>query len=210
MMEINHKDSERMVHAFAARVNRRLAALPKVMMSHEDVVQELWIAWCKARDRFDPSRGIPWPAYLHNGMRLHINRMIETHISRLGAKAFAFSLDSTIEGTENATLAEIIPSDDILPEYRIEERSNYREAMRLMSDPAKMFVSILNDQPQELLNEVLVAQDKAEYAAKIGAPFNAPLRITAHMVFNLMGVSQIERTRIRKEVSEIGMRISDG
>ncbi|MDE4297054.1 sigma factor [Phaeobacter gallaeciensis] len=209
---IDMKESERMIRALAGRVMRRLRAIPQSVMSFDDVEQELWIAWCKARDRFEPSRGIPWQAYVQRGMKQHINRVIEAQIERFEGQTFAVSLDSKASSfgdTEDGpTIGEIIASDAPLPSDEAEWESNYNKAISVMSDRAKIFVSLLREQPPELLNEVLVAQDKAEHAAKLGAPYNAPRRITSAMVFDLMGAPRTERTKITREVEQLGARLS--
>jgi DNA-directed RNA polymerase sigma subunit (sigma70/sigma32) len=205
---IDPKESERMIFALAHRVKRRLQSLPQSIMSYEDIEQELWIAWCKARDAFEPSRGIPWAAYLQRGMRQHINRVVEKNIERFEGQTFALSLDESFGEDGDTTLGEIIPAADPLPCNVVEGKSNYEKAMSVMSGRAKVFVLLLNEQPKVILDEVLMAQDKAEHAVKLGAPFNAPRRITAMMVFDLMGASRPERARITREVEKIGMRLS--
>lgn len=199
-----------MVHALAHRVRRRLATIPQAILSYDDIVQELWIAWCKARDRFEPSRGIPWPAYLQRGMKQHINRVVDVHIERFEGQTFALSFDASASGgfDMDCALRDIVPNKDPLASDIVEAESNYDMAMAIMSDQARVFVSLLKEQPPQLLNEVLMAQDKAEHAATVGATYNAPQRITATMVFDLMGLTRTERSKVTKEVEKMGTRLS--
>ena len=204
----DHKEDERMIFALTYRVVRRLQSLPQVVMSKEDIEQELWIAWCKARDAFQPSRGIPWAAYLQRGMRQHINRVVDVQIERFEGQTFALSLDAQFGDDNSLTLSEVIPSAAPLPCEEAERESNYQRALDELSGRAAQFVILMHAQPKILLNEVLVAQDKAEQAVKLGAPYNAPRRLTTAMVFDLMGAQRSERTKITKEVERVGMRMS--
>ncbi len=208
----DHKEDERMIFALTHRVVRRLQTLPQVVMSKEDIEQELWVAWCKARDAFEPSRGIPWAAYLQRGMKQHINRVVDVQIERFEGQTFALSLNQSVNPTggydREDSLEDVIPGDTPLPCEEAERESNYRMALTVLSSRAKIFVTILKDQPEDLLQEVLIAQDKAEHANKLGAPYNAPRRITTAMVFDLMGAPRSERTKITREVEQLGIRMS--
>lgn len=204
----SHAEDERMIFALAHRVVRRLSAIPQVILSYQDIEQELWVGWCIARDRFSHSRGIPWPAYMQRGVKQHINRVIEKQLERFPEQTFALSLDKDMLDEEGTSLSNIIPSSDPTPDVIAERNSNFDHAKSVLSERASIFVSLLSEQPPELLQEVLIAQDKAKHAEALGAPYKAPKRIVANMVFDLMGASRSERTKIIKEVEQIGERIS--
>jgi DNA-directed RNA polymerase specialized sigma24 family protein len=200
--------SERMIRSLANKVVNRLATIPQKVFSREDIEQELWIAWCKARDKYEPGRGVPWQAFLQRGMKNHINREIEKHVERFEGQTFALSLDMQAGEDNESTLSEVIPSPDPMPHERTERASNYAMAMELLSDRAKVYVSLLHDQPPELLHELSMMHDKAEQAVKVGAPFNVSRHITSRMIFDLMGAERNERSKIKKEVETMGMRMS--
>lgn len=201
--------SRRQVRRLAYRVMRRLSSINAPIISQSDIEQELWVGWCKARDVFDPERGVPFAAFAQRGMKQHINRYIERHIERFEGQTFALSLDANcFENGEDTTLGEAIASDNPEPHKISEQLSSFRASYRRMSPKAQTFVRILNDQPQELLQEILMAQDKAEHASKLGAPYVQQRRITSKMVFDLMGLSRTERVKIMAEVESIAERAS--
>jgi DNA-directed RNA polymerase specialized sigma24 family protein len=212
-MQENYADpkrSEHLVRSLRAKVQRRLSSISTPVMSGEDIEQELWIAWCKARDSFDPDRGIPFGAYVWRGMMQHINRQIERHISRFKGQTFALSINAgrlSDDGEMNEGIP--IPDKDIGQEEKSIRRSCYRRAIKKLSPDARTFVRILDEQPPEILQEVMLATDKEEHAKNIGAPFVNPRRITSKMVFDLMGLDRSERRGILKEVKEMGVNLSN-
>ena len=206
------KESAKAVSAFAGRVMRRLAKTD-VSTSREDVEQELWIAWCVACQNYDPASGVPFLAYLRNGMRLHVNRWVEKHFERRQQELFALSFDMKGEGSEDdtecGTLNDIIPSAAPAPDAAIEHRSAVSWAMSRLSPRAQMFVSILESQPVELLDEIHKIESRVEYARERGIPAYFSHRLTAAMVFDLMGADRVERVRINKELGQLAEKVEE-
>lgn len=207
--EFDLTQSEKVINRFAFRVQRRIRTLPQGVMSLDDIKQELWIAWCKARDNFEPSRGIPFEPYLRRGMINHINSVIKTQIEKFPEQTFALSLDAKV-GDEDMTLMDVIPSSEKTAESFAEELSNWNKGISVLSPRAKLFVSILESQPEELLQECLLGGHKKAQAVKVGAPYVNQIRITSQMVFDLMGASTSERRKIVMEVERVGAKLSNG
>lgn len=206
----DYKTSERQINRFTNRVVRRLQSISQAILGKQDIEQELWVAWCKARDSYDCESGVPWQAYLQRGMMNHINRVVEKNLERFSGQTFAFSLEAPMSNEEGdgQSLSDIVPSDDMLPSEQIERESNFEYALSVLSDQAKTFVSILKEPPVEVLNEVQMGKDKAEFASKIGAPYATPHHLSSAMIFDLMGANRTQRTKIKKELVDIGIRMS--
>ncbi len=206
--QIDMKACERMVRSLSYRAMRRIPRAS--FLSREDLEQELWCALCKARDAFNPALGIPFGAYAYRGMLQHLNRYIEKHIWRFAEGTMALSLDAemTTEDGSTATLGEAIASDAPPVIKGITEESNYKMALSRLSPRAQKFVAILHEQPEAIIREVMLGEDKLEHAKKIGAPYLPPKRITASLVFDLLGAGTTERRKILTEVEDMGMRMS--
>lgn len=205
---LDHEASAKIVRAFAARVRRRLRSLPRAVMGNEDVEQELWEAWCIARDNYKPDMGIPWAAYLRRGMMNHINSRIDRHIGRFPEAAFALSLDASVGDEEGQTLAEVIPSDIPDASAAVEERSNYEAAKAILSPDAAMFLKILYEQPDELLQEVQKADDKKEMADQLNLPFAVSRRVTRSVIFDVMGISGRRKNEVIKEIQSLEVELA--
>jgi DNA-directed RNA polymerase specialized sigma24 family protein len=202
----NYQASERLVHSLANRVVRRLRSIPQKVMSKEDIEQELWVAWCKARDSYSSDYGVPFAAYLSRGMKLHINRVVEVQIERFKEQTFALELDRPMDSAdgEGGTLMDVIPSDTVGADEYVERNDTFQRAIETLSDRARIVVTLLNDQPQELLGEALLSQKKAEFSRTLGAPFLPTMRITTSMVFDLIGANRSERRKIMLEIKSLG------
>jgi DNA-directed RNA polymerase specialized sigma subunit len=175
-------------------------------MSKEDIEQELWVAWCKARDSYSSDYGVPFAAYLSRGMKLHINRVVEVQIERFKEQTFALELDRPMDSAdgEGGTLMDVIPSDTVGADEYVERNDTFQRAIETLSDRARIVVTLLNDQPQELLGEALLSQKKAEFSRTLGAPFLPTMRITTSMVFDLIGANRSERRKIMLEIKSLG------
>lgn len=202
------RDSEKTINSFANRVGRRLLAAGAPSHLMQDVKQELWIAWCKARDSYDETREASFKTYLWNGMRLHINRWVEENVSKRHGEVVALSLDAEMLGEdEDAKLSDVIPADDPLQDEIVEREDVWRYALRRLPPRARQFIQLLRDPPQCLLEQVRQIQAKAEYARSLGITMPTTSRVTTSMVFDLMGATRVEKMKIAAQIRKVGERM---
>lgn len=203
------EECERLVNALAARVYRRLRAACGRVFSMEDIRQELWIAICIARDNFDESLGVKFSTYAWRGMILHVNRWILNEFERNKEYNYALTLDGTAgEDSELALKDAVADENAVDPAQSAERESCYAEAMRNLSPRAQICLRILNDTPLEMVEEMRKLSFKADYARKRKVAFAMPKRLSFSMVFDVMGASRPERTKIMRELETVAARIS--
>ena len=203
----NPKDSAAAIRAFASKVYRRCRAAGASTLSLEDIEQELWIAWCKACDAYDPSHGAAFSTFLHRGMQLHINRYVEQQVSRRHSEVIAVSLDGSAD-EETGPLSDAVPDAAPSPEQLTIETDAYTRVLERLSERARIFVTLLHDQPQELVSEVTRLEQKAEFAKSRGLSFATAHRLTQPMVFDLMNANRIERAGIIAEIERVTRRVA--
>lgn len=194
---IRWQDWERTVKASAWRYLKRAHAAGAKSVQLEDVQSELSVAWCIARDKFNPDHGVPFGAYLQTGMRNHINRWIDDQIGEVG-----FDLDDTGASGEEDRYS-MIPDgaqgqDDVLAESQ-----TFKRNMALLSPEARKFVEILADPPLALYEEMTAIQARAEFAKSRGIQTGAPGHITGALVMDLIGAERVDRNRIYAEVKRV-------
>lgn len=192
--------SEKAINSFAFKVSRRLYAAGDRTMSMDDIRQELWIAWTIAVQSFKEEQGIPFLAYLRNGMRLHINRYIEKHVTRRHSEVIAFSLDGENDEGKSTTSYEQVPSADPKPDEDIQEKSAVDALCRRLSPIAAQFVRLLYEQPEPLMKEVVAIVRKAEFASSMNQVVVNSGRLTRTMIFDLLGVPMNKRTDVLREI----------
>ena len=203
-MERDIRDSEKTINWFAYRVARRLAGLNQSAVI-DDIKQELAIAWCIARDTYDPECGASFKTYLTNGMRLHINRHIEKQYERRMTEVMALSLDMPTNSDEGSgTLGDVVPSADPAIDLAIEEQSIWNHVSERLSDKAKMFLSFVRERPDLLMDNVDKIRIRTEYARSRGISTFAFLTLNASVLFDFMDVSKSERKAILDEIRELG------
>jgi hypothetical protein len=211
----NYQDSVKQIHSFAVKVLRRLHGLGAKTHSLDDVKQELAIAWCKACEAYRPEGGASFETFLTNGMRLHINRYIEKNFERFHDETIALSLEGGSRSDESGganisgSLSEVVADTAPLQNVEVENENCFAYALTRLSPRAAQFVTILKDQPKELIEEVRRLEDKSEYARERGITYATAHRLTTPMIFDFMGASRNERKQIMDEVQQIGALIQN-
>lgn len=202
--------SEKAVNNFAFKVSRRLFAAGDHSLKLEDIRQELWIAWCLAVESFDEKQGIPFLAYLRNGMKNHINRYVEKHVTRRHDEVIALSLES--KGSDDTDsvpeLHTTLPSADPLPDEDYAKRMSVRALCSKLSPTARQFVSLLYEEPEPLMKEVFAMKCKSDFASSMDLVFMNTGRLTKSMIFDLLGVERLKRKGVVDEVEKAIRKLS--
>lgn len=204
-MTQRYEDSAEQIKKGAARYLRRAHAAGARSVTLDDVISEMNVAWCIARDKFDPSLGVPFGAYLSRGMQLHVNRWIDEQV---GHAIGAFSLDETSVADGDEAHEWAVPDANPLPDQILEEKHLWARAMSELSTEAALFVSLLREPPPALYEEMKAIQVRSEHARSRGIPSVSPSFITGNLVLDLMGLARSDRNRIYAELKELGRSMS--
>ncbi|AGC36089.1 RNA polymerase sigma factor [Rhizobium phage RHEph10] len=206
-MTIDHKESVDLIRRLSWSIARKLHGNGATSLSHEDVEQELWLVWCRARDTFDPTLGVPFKAYLIEGIRrskLAINRQM---FKRIGEER-AQRLDAPVGNDgEGDNLIDLMPSSAPLPDAQVDEATHIAWALKKLSERTALFLKLLYEQPPELLEQMRLLKARAEYAKSIGAQNILISHITTSFVFRLMDADRPERTKILAELRTLSEKV---
>lgn len=195
---IDFAASEKAVNSFARRVMRRATAGHIQGVKLEDIQQECWCAWCKARDSFDETKGVPFLAYLRNGMRLHIGGWLsgyetQTHLA-------PFSLNQKVGEEEENELGDVL---EVEAEEEQVDFWHQELALALLSERARQFVTLLMNPPLELFQQLDRMAERAKFGRERGHDTLSPRRITGNVVMDLMGADRSERHAIYSELRRL-------
>jgi DNA-directed RNA polymerase specialized sigma24 family protein len=198
--EIRFEDSTRLIQRVAYRVSRRLKSAGAHSVQIEDIKSELAIAWCHARDRFDPQLGIPFQAYLTRGMFNHINRWVQAEINC----SLALDLDKGFGDDDGGDTLESVTPDESLEgaDDLIIQSEFYHSLLNRLSNRSRQFVVLLASPPIELVNEHRAILARVDYAKSRGIAAIAPGRVNKTLVFEFMGANNAERCSIIREINE--------
>ena len=204
---IDYKDSVELIRRLSWSIARKLHGSGAMSMSREDVEQELWCVWCRARDTFNPELGVPFRAYLLEGVRLSklaINRKIYKRID----EERAVRLDAPVGDEEqSSSLIDLLPDGGPLQDDMMLEAKHFAWALSKLSARAALFLKLLYEQPPELLDQMRELQARADYARSIGAQNIMISHITTSLVFRLMGADRPERTKIFAELRKLSDKV---
>jgi len=200
------KNSEAQIKRFAWKVLRRFRAAGDHSHEIDDVVQELWIAWHKAVQAFNPEMGVPFGAYLMRGMKFHINKYADDHVTKRHDEVVALSMDMTFD--EDKAFANIIPDTAELQDEVVIKRGLFERVVAELSPDAKTFVRIMTDDSEELRHEVRAIEERNNYASSQRVRSLLPLGLSETAVFELMGATYRQRERILAEIENVSQRYS--
>jgi DNA-directed RNA polymerase specialized sigma24 family protein len=202
---MNWRDSERAVKAFSHRVMRRLVAAGASADLAQDVRQELWVAWCIARDSYREDSPATFMTYLHNGMRMHINTWARSNVNKRHQEVIAYSLDHSggPDDEEGESLQARIASADPTPDVAVFEEDRWQKSIALLSPRTRKFIELLREPPACLLAEVRALEAKSSYAKSKGVSMPFANRVTTTLIFDAMGAPRSERLRIARELREV-------
>lgn len=204
------KDSVKQINSFAHKVLRRIHRLGAKSQTLDDVKQELWFAWCKACETYRPECGASFSTYFYRGMQVYINRYIEKNFERFHDQTIALSLDSSeFVADGESSLSETIADEKDNGYVDFERENSFRYALTRLSPRAQQFITILKEQPQDLLAEVRKLEEKSAFARSRGVTYASPQRLTSPVIFDFMGASRCERKKIMDELTQIGALLSN-
>lgn len=201
----------KLIKGTAWKVYRRLEAAGVRGLNVADIEQEFWIAWCYARDSWDPKHNVPFGAYLVRGMRQHINRWADRECRHF--LTAPVDLDAEIsddDTTRHDLLADTKTAgpDTVLIEKDqrdyIQDPLRWRNGMNKLSERARQFIQLLDNPPAEIVEIFRALRARAEYARQRGVTaVAAPQSITSSLVMDIMGCNRLERASIYAEIRDL-------
>lgn len=208
---LDPRASERIIRSVALKVHRRVHALGGRTTQLEDVEQELWGAWCKARDAYDPERGVKFVTFLYATLYREINRWVNVQFERFHDQTVALSFDRAMEGEDGAgdSLHEVVADPLGDTEQRVVRNDAYLKTLGALSPRAQVFVRLLTDTPPDLAAEWRRLDAKADWARQLGLAHWAPNDITPTLVFDFMDAPRGERTTILQEIETVTARLNE-
>jgi hypothetical protein len=193
--------TKRQIGRFARRVLRRAKSAGAASILIEDIESELMIAWCKARDKWNDSVGVPFAAYLARGMMNHINTWLDGEI---GFRNLApLSLDNSRAGFKN--LHDTVEDETVERiDQKVEEQNIRDVIIPRLSPTTRKFVELLDTPPYFLFEEMSASKARSNYAKSRGIKQSISLnRITAALVFDFMGLALWDRKLVYEELDQI-------
>jgi len=208
---IRYEDYHKLLLHLARRCHRRLFAAGAASVQLEDIVSEMGIAFCVARDRWKPEFEVPFGAYLTNGISHHINRWAQGQINQ--SQMAPYTLDAADSSDEEGLADSDALSFDIASqqpdaEQMLIEKKARERAYRRMSPMTAKFVELLDSPPPELYRELEALRQRSEYARSRGVNSTFAKNIGAPLIFDFMGCNRVDRVKIYQELKRLAAKVS--
>lgn len=198
-------ESRAQIKAFARKVLRRMRSAGDHTVMIEDIEGEMWVAWTKADSSFNPEVGVAFKTYLYKGLQLHINRWVARNLTRRIAEVHARSTDERVDEDESdERFGDKLPSTDILADEALGRSEAYQAAQKLLSPRARIYLRLMADPPQELVEALRPLAHKHEIGRSRGIRVSTNLSLTSTMLLDLMDATRTERTKILSEIRTVG------
>lgn len=193
-------EHDKVVRRFALKAWRRAQAAGARSLQLEDVKQELMLTWCTARNKWREEYGVPFLAYLQNGMRKAINRWLQSQIDFGHVASIDFEDDE-----EGRSAHETLADEQAQTPFEVFERDDERMmVLDWMTPKTRQFVELLMDPPQFLLDGVRALRSRQTFARDQSLPATqVPNRVTAAMVMEFLELSPLERGAIYAELKSV-------
>jgi hypothetical protein len=189
-------DVKVVMDTMTTRVARRLKSAG-IAAERADIRQELAVAWLKARDGYDPQRGVPFLPYFIRGCWLHVNRWIEEVERQRRVTAVGFDREDATPDPDA-----VIAEDELI---RAERRES---AYQALSPLAARVLGLLENPPPQLYAEVEAIRTRAEYGRSQGYNSWSNARLTLGVISDLLGLDRGQRSRVYAELNMLADRFS--
>lgn len=196
---ISEKPYEVLVKRFAGSFYRKMLRSGVTAYTLDDIVQEHWLGFCRARNSFKEDLGVPFQAYLISGLQ-QLQQEMRRKVSRRFQEKSHLSLDTPIGEDGDSQLHEVIASEEDGVDVAIERDQQVEYLCKRLSPRARAFVQLLYRQPPELLEQFNHMRARADHASKLGVAHFCFNGVNSALVFKLMGAPRQERTRINVEI----------
>lgn len=204
MQDISFEGNIGMMHKLAGKYYRRAKALG-VGYEYDDIMQEMFLAWRKAADGFDESRGFRFSTYFYRVANVHANREIfKDHRDDGHLEVNHVSIQSPSFSEEHSSLEELL-QDELAQstEETVEVYDEVNALLRNVSQPTALVIKYLVDPPQELMEEIDMRANRVNggYAKGVGIA-NVSL-----FVRRLMGLNSFSYQKMRTELRDVAAKL---
>lgn len=189
----------RLLHNIARKGFAR-AQSAGMSLSYEDILGELQLAYVRARQSYDQSRGA-FSTYLTYACLSHLNRLIE-HEERATTRLGLISVEIEQDDGEESSLYEVIASEELTPD-EVAEREDYAKKMlETLSVPARLIVTYLMEPPTALKRELEAVDENSELRklAGGGPVKSSMLSLVTRFVSRLLGLSDTQTKSVQAEL----------
>ncbi len=204
--QVDFEQHRRLLLHWAHRIQRRLYSAGSQSTMFDDIYQELCVAWTIARNSYDPTSGVPFGAYLATGLRNHVNRYANKEIEAHGWGHL--DMDAPLGEDAGDNDAHSVVADPLIESAfdALNRKQAWEENLECLSAPARKFLELLESPPAPLINILKAQQAKKQFAIARGLPPGFYLKkLTASLIFDVMGASSVQRAAIMHEIRLLDM-----
>ena len=174
-------------------------------MDFADLYQEACVTFCKAKDKYEPNKGVKFSTYLARAVELNFWALYKKEARRVDT--WAKSMEETI-GEDDGTLHDVLPNDDEPIDDAVAGKEIKERQLNKLSPLTKTVIDLLEEPPEWLVAELSKVNYHVQVAKQNGIP-NIENKISLAFLFKVLGITSAERAEIYREIKAIA-DISNG
>jgi len=189
---------EKYLRKLAWKVARRLHAAGAASTQYEDVFSECCVAYCVARDHFDPNGEACFFTYLTRGVYTHVNRWAKSQIRN----GVALSLDAPVSEDGSRFDFDLIEDETQTVGLEVERQDALDWFISTLPPRAHQYLKLIANPPAEVLAISRALDARTKYARQRGYPRFQMKDNLSRVIFDLMGCGPSERGRIMEVIEK--------
>lgn len=194
------------VRKLALRLRREAQAQGLHSVQLDDIEQEIAVTWCRARETFDPTKGVQFETYFWRAAMTNVRRWLKLGDAKQRNIA-PVSLDAPLSADEGAaSLHELIPDTGESIAATLEKADYAGQVIALMKPLTRAFIELLMDPPPDLYAQVAALQAHAGQARVLGEARTAPTQVTTGVIFDMMGLNAPQRRQVIEDIKDAPRR----
>lgn len=193
---LRYEDYQRLLASLCWRSKRAGSAL-----DIEDMMQEVAITFVRAREKFDPARGVAFSTYLWRAAQNDLGRLAQD--ARLHT-THTVSIDGAAD-SDTALHDILCDLDQEAVEDRLQRRERAAQNVAALSDDARLIVRLLERPPPALLREVDRARAFSCICRKRG--YASPVvKLGVTFIGQSLGFDDMRARRVARELRRVAER----
>jgi RNA polymerase sigma factor (sigma-70 family) len=199
--EGNYKLLHKLCHSYVKK-----AKMAGLVLDYDDLYQEACLTWVKAQKSFDPSKNFRFTTYM--GVAVAHRLAGSLHKAFEDRRVLVKQVRNSEDDPSQESWLESVSLDvgaELSPEDKIEQEEFRQVFYDRLSPEARMVLSIIEDTPKEIQDELVAMQEKSKYGRSLGVNSKAPTDVSfsfvaRHVMPVYKHMSVLKISEIRAEI----------
>ena len=203
------EDMQKLIHYYARRLQTSARKVGQDI-EYDDLYQEVCITWYRCKQEWRTDGGANFTTYFGRAVFYNWNNINKTHVDKTNFKAMPLDSITNLNDNEGYEYHDVVADVGCVnPEenYSRKERLSHLQTITPMFST---FANLIQDEPDELMDELDAAKSQYEYAKSLGVTMadKPPNALTPTSLLRIFNMNWRYRDRLRQEMKEAAEYVS--